>query len=953
MGTRVRPPVLQQAAVNRHSPVEAKIALFRSLFRGREDVYPRRFESRKTGRAGYSPVCGNEWVQGICEKPKIKCSECPHQRFLPVTDDVIRWHLQGHDDQGRDFVAGVYPMLLDETCFFLAADFDKAMWLDDVAAFLETCLQMNLPAALERSRSGRGGHIWLFFNEAVPAALARKFGAHILTETMERRPDIGLDSYDRFFPNQDTLPAGGFGNLIALPLQKRPRESGNGVFLDKRMTPHPDQWEFLSSIQKISRGEVEEVVRLAEAKGKVISVRLVPEADEEEVAPWMAPPPRLRKDGLIAGPLPKSLELTLANQIYIAKEELPPALRNHLIRLAAFQNPEFYKAQAMRLSTYGKPRIIACVEDHPKHIGLPRGCLDDLLQTLSDLKIKTVVRDQRNPGQLLNATFQGELRPEQIVAAEAMLAQDTGVLAATTAFGKTVVAAWLSAKRGVNALVLVHRRQLQQQWIERLSTFLAMPVRAIGRIGGGRNKPTGVLDVGVTQSLVRNGVVDDLVGNYGHLIVDECHHLSAQSFEQVARQAKAKFVTGLSATVMRKDGHHPIIFMQCGPVRYRVNAKDRVAAHPFEHTVMVRPTDFRPLRPANPNVRQQFHELYEELIADEERNQLICRDLTQTLREGRSPLVLTERNAHLDFLAKQLAREVPHLVVLRGGMHKRELDAVSARLAAIPAEEARVILATGRYVGEGFDDARLDTLFLTLPVSWHGTIAQYVGRLHRLYDGKREVRVYDYADLNVPMLARMFDRRGRGYETIGYKMQLPGSAVPGWPADVPLPIDPKWKSQYAASVRRLVRDGVDAPLANLFVAVAVTPCPNAEGANRARSASEAFLYRRLETLSATNGKFRLNAELPIAFDGWGRMEVDLLCAPSRIAIELDGGQHLGDAEAYRRDRRKDALLQESGYLILRFLAEDVGKHLDRVLDTILRALSHQDAVRLPRNNELI
>jgi superfamily II DNA or RNA helicase/very-short-patch-repair endonuclease len=613
-----------------------------------------------------------------------------------------------------------------------------------------------------------------------------------------------------------------------------------------------------------------------------------------------------------------------------------------LIRLAAFQNPEFYKAQAMRLSTYDKPRIIACAEDHPKHIGLPRGCLDDLLQTLSGLNIKTVVRDQRNPGQPLKATFQGELRPEQIVAAQAMLAQDTGVLAATTAFGKTVVAAWLIAKRGVNTLVLVHRRQLQQQWIERLSTFLGMPVRVIGRIGGGRNKPTGLLDVGVTQSLVRNGVVDDLVGNYGHLIVDECHHLSAQSFEQVARQARAKFVTGLSATVMRKDGHHPIIFMQCGPVRYRANSKERVAAHPFKHTVMVRPTDFRPLRPANPNVRQQFHELYEELIADEERNQLICHDLIQTLREGRSPLVLTERNEHLDSLAKQLASEVPHLVVLRGGMRKKELDAISARLAAIPADEARVILATGRYVGEGFDDARLDTLFLTLPVSWHGTIAQYVGRLHRLYDGKREVRVYDYADLNVPMLARMFDRRGRGYEAIGYKMQLPGSAVPGWPADVPLPIDPEWKSQYAASVRRLVRDGVDSSLANLFVDVAVMPAPNAEGANRARSASEAFLYRRLETLAATNGKFRLNVELPIPFDGWGRMEVDLLCAPSRIAIELDGGQHLGDADAYRRDRRKDALLQENGYLILRFLAEDVGKHLDRVLDAILRALSHQN-----------
>jgi superfamily II DNA or RNA helicase/very-short-patch-repair endonuclease len=773
--------------------------------------------------------------------------------------------------------------------------------------------------------------------------LARKLSAYILTETMERRPDIGLDSYDRFFPNQDTLPQGGFGNLIALPLQKRPRESGNSVFLDERFTPFPDQWEFLSSIRRISRVEVEERVRLAEAKGQVIGVRLAPQDEEGDAAPWMAPPSRRRNEAPIAGPLPKTLDLTLGNQIYIAKEALPPALRNRLIRLAAFQNSEFYKAQAMRLSTFDKPRIIACAEDHPQHIGLPRGCLDDLLQTLSALNIKPVVHDQRNSGQPLKATFQGELRPEQTVAAQAMLAQDMGVLAATTAFGKTVVAAWLIAQRGVNTLVLVHRRQLQQQWVERLSTFLGMPVRAIGRIGGGRKKPTGLLDVAVIQSLVRNGVVDDLVANYGHLIADECHHLSAQSFELVARQAKAKFVTGLSATVTRKDGHHPIIFMQCGPVRYRGNTKRQAAAHPFDHTVMVRPTDFCSLRPANPDVRQQFQELYAELIADEERNRLIHQDIIQTLREGRSPLVLTERNEHLDCMAKQLEPEVQHLVVLRGGMRKKELDALPARLAAIPAGETRVILATGRYVGEGFDDAQLDTLFLTLPISWHGTIAQYVGRLHRLYDGKREVRVYDYADLNAPMLARMFDRRCRGYEAIGYRMQLPGSAVPGWPADVPLPIDPEWKSQYASSVRRLVRDGVDPPLANLFVGVAVLAPPNAEGANRARSASEAFLYRRLETLAATTGKFRLNAELPIPFDGWGRMEVDLLCAPSRIAIELDGGQHFGDTDAYRRDRRKDALLQENGFLVLRFLAEDVGKYLDQVLDAILRALSHQDA----------
>jgi len=760
---------------------------------------------------------------------------------------------------------------------------------------------------------------------------------------MERRPEVGLDSYDRLFPSQDTLPVGGFGNLIALPLQKRFRELGNSVFLDERFAPHPDQWEFLSSIRRISRQEVEEIVRRADTKGQLIGVRLAPESEEDEDAPWQKPLSRSRTKVSIADPLLESLELILGNQIYIPKDALPPALRNRLIRLAAFQNPEFYKLQAMRLPTYDKPRIIACAEDHPKHIGLPRGCLDEVRQTLSDLNIKAMVRDERNPGLPLKATFQGELRPEQTVAAHAMLAEDTGVLAASTAFGKTVVAAWLIAQRGVNTLVLVHRRQLQLQWIESLSTFLGMPARTIGRIGGGRTKPTGLLDVAVIQSMVRSGLVDDLVSNYGHLIVDECHHLSAQSFEQVTRQSKAKFVTGLSATITRKDGQHPIIFMECGPVRYRSSVREGVAAHPFDHKVVVRPTGFRPLRPADPDVRVQFRKLYEELIADEERNQLICRDVIHSLREGRSPLVLTERNEHLDSLAKELASEVPHLIVLRGGMRKKELDAMQARLAAIPGDEARLLLATGRYVGEGFDDARLDTLFLTLPISCQGTITQYVGRLHRLFHNKREVRVYDYADLNVPMLARMFDRRCRRYEGIGYAIQLPGSAVPGWPADAPLPVDPDWKSQYAASVRRVVRDGVDSPLAKLFVHAAVMPPSNADSPDRARSATEAFLCRRLQTLAETTGRFRLNAELPIPFDGWGRMEVDLLCESSHIAIELDGSQHLGDAEVYRRDRRKDALLQENGYRVLRFLAEDVGKCLDQVLDAILRALAHQNS----------
>jgi superfamily II DNA or RNA helicase len=555
------------------------------------------------------------------------------------------------------------------------------------------------------------------------------------------------------------------------------------------------------------------------------------------------------------------------------------------------------------------------------------------------------IRDERHEGSSLEVTFQGELRPEQRTAGDAMLRHETGVLAATTAFGKTVVAAWLIAKRGVNSLVLVHRRQLLDQWIERLSTFLGVPAKSIGRIGGGRSRPTGRVDVGIIQGFVRKGVVDDRIADYGHIIVDECHHLSAQSFERVVRQAKARFVIGLSATVARKDGHHPIIFMQCGPVRHQVNARAQAASRPFEHFVLVQPTSFRPTRGPDPDKRVEFQTLYQELVDDAARTQRICEDVVESVRNGRSPLILTERNEQLDCFERELASRVHHVVVLRAGMGKRQRLAVNERLAAIARDEGRIIVATGKYVGEGVDDPRLDTLFLALPVSWRGTVAQYAGRLHRLYDGKREVRIYDYADLNVPMLARMFDRRCRGYEAIGYTVLLPASAIPGWPADVVLPSDPVWKRDYSGSVRRLIRDGVDTPLASLFVHAARAMPEDGEGAARARSASEAFLYRRLDTLPETNGRFRLNVALPIPFDGFGTLEVDLLCADARVAIELDGGQHLADPVAYRRDRRKDQLLQENGYFVLRFLAEDVGKQLDAVLDAILRVLARRRQFR--------
>ncbi len=625
----------------------------------------------------------------------------------------------------------------------------------------------------------------------------------------------------------------------------------------------------------------------------------------------------------------------------ITKENLPPSLRNALIRLAAFQNPEFYRQQAMRLPTFGMPRIIGCAEDHGQYIGLPRGCLEDLQSLLTANRITLTTHDKRNHGTPVNVAFHGQLRPEQQLAADTLARHDTGVLSATTAFGKTVVAAWMIARRGVNTLILVHRRQLLEQWIERLSTFLGLPAKSIGRAGGGRKKFTGVIDVALIQSMVRKGVVDDHIGEYGHLVVDECNHVPAVSFEQVARRANAKYVLGLSATVARKDGHHPILFMQCGPVRYRVDARRQAETRSFTHTVWVRPTSFHMPESTRDDARIPFHDLYGALVSDPRRNDLICEDILNALRENRKPVVLTERREHLEQLAANLRPLVKHLVILQGGMGKKQLGRAMAQLAEIPENEDRVLLATGRYLGEGFDDARLDTLFLTLPVSWRGTIAQYVGRLHRRHDLKREVRVYDYADLNVPLLAKMFDRRCKGYESVGYSILLPASAVPGWPPDVPLPVDPQWKRDYSASVQRLIRDGVDAPLGNLFVHAAKTSDVGRNNVEHARSATEAFLFKRLETLETTRGKFHLNVSLPILFCGQSTMEVDLLCPETRLAIELDGPQHLSNPETYRRDRQKDALLQENGYFVLRFLAEDVSKRLDHILDTILRTLQSQ------------
>ena len=738
-----------------------KVALFRSRFRGRTDVFPRYWQNPNKGTEGYTPACANEWVRGVCEKPRVKCGECPNRAFIGVTDQVIIEHLRGRH------TAGVYPLLEDETCWFLALDFDKAEWESDVAAFRDTCRHFGLDPAVERSRSGKGAHVWFFFGSPVSASAARKMGCYLITQTMTHRDELPMDSYDRLFPNQDTMPRGGFGNLIALPLQREPRQQGNTVFVDQAWTPYPDQWGYLAALPRLEPGRVHELAREAVESGEVIGERT---AETTEVTPDQLGlvPSSGRARVRIDEPLPVRVHAVLGPQLLVDKEGLPPVLINRIKRLATFENPEFHKKQAMRISTALTPRVISCADESSDHVELPRGCLPELEELVGEYGIEVGIEDRRTDGEPVKMEFRGELTSLQQEAAQALLSHAIGVFVAPPGSGKTVVGAHLAARRGRSTLILVHRTQLLEQWRTQLSVFLDLKPGEIGQIGGGRRKVASTLDVAMLQSLVRRDKVDEIVSGYGHVIVDECHHVPAVSFEKVMRKVRARYITGLTATPQRRDGHHPILHFQLGPVRFSVDPRSPEARHPFEHRVTVRRTPFQmQAGSSEPGIQ----EIYAQLAADCARNETILDDVIGALEAGRSPILLTERRDHLDYFADQLGRVARHLVVLRGGMGVKQRREVSDRLASIRDDEERLVLATGRFIGEGFDDARLDTLFLAMPVSWKGTLLQYAGRLHRRHQSKSEVRIYDYVDGEVPMLSRMFEKRLRGYRSMGYEVE--------------------------------------------------------------------------------------------------------------------------------------------------------------------------------------
>ena len=754
----------------------AKIQLFMSLFKGRIDVYAKRWENKNKGTSGYSPVCLSQWQAGVCGKPKMSCSKCNNKDYAALDEEAIENHLRGN------IVVGVYPMLHDETCHFLAVDFDEADWQNDISVFRNVCIESSIPVAIERSRSGKGGHVWFFFEIPVSAALARKFGTMLLTTAMNKRHEIQFKSYDRLFPSQDTLPKGGLGNLIALPLQKTAREKFNSEFIDEHFQSYEDQWAFLSTIQRIPQNRIEQVIS---EFGDNHELGVLKQGEQEGAEkPWETSKTKI---DLRRNDFPKRIEIVRANMLFVPKAGISQKAMNRLKRIASFANPMFYKQQAMRLPTYGHPRVICCADETKEYLCLPRGCKSELVSQLEELGIEIHHIEKTHRGRRIDVEFNGQLRNEQSLALNHLLQHDTGILSGSTAFGKTIVAIKLIAERKVNTLILVDKVSLLSQWKKRLSEFLivneplpeqhsnAAPKRGrkkkvslIGQLGSGKNSLSTIVDIAIMQSLSRKGEVKEYVKNYGMIIADECHHASAFTYEQILKTTNAKYIYGLTATPARKDGHHPILFMHCGPIRYQDNLRKQAENRPFDHYIIPRFTSLRvPLGKDENDVSIQ--QLYTEILDSDFRNQQIIDDVLNNYHQGRNCIVLSLRTAHVESLANRLKEKVPDVFILMGGMGRKTTREIFQRIADFPADRNIILVATGHFIGEGFDEPRLDTLFLAMPISWKGTLQQYAGRLHRLYKAKKEVKIYDYVDIQVRMLEKMYQRRLNGYAAMGYK----------------------------------------------------------------------------------------------------------------------------------------------------------------------------------------
>lgn len=753
--------------------IDERIRLFQSLFKGREDVFARRWFSKTTGKSGYQPVCINEWKQGICDKKKYRCAICPNRNFAPLTTQDMYRHLEGKDEYCCD-VVGLYAIMQDNSCAFLCADFDdkncKYGYKEDVLAYVGVCREWLIPYAIERSRSGNGAHVWIFFEAPLPASKARRLGNAILTEAMTRNGQMSFNSYDRFFPNQDYLLEGGFGNLVALPLQGQARRKQNSVFVDNDFLVYKDQWAFLYNLKKIQESTIDQLLRLhyQEELGKL--------SMSSENKPWVTPLPQ----NITQEDFQAKVEIIKADKLYIPLKAVSAKVLNHLKRIAAFKNPEFYSKQALRLSTYAIPRIISCFDITNEYLAMPRGCEDATRSFLNDNAVTYTIIDKTNHGNKISVSFQGEEREEQLEAINALLPYTNGILHATTAFGKTVTAAAIIARKKVNTLILVHSKALLKQWHDRLTEFLNIDYpqheeknkrgrrkvfSPIGCFDSSGNTLHGIIDIALIQSCLDEDGVKPFVQDYGMVIVDECHHVSSITFEQVLMSIKVHTIYGLTATPIRKDGHQPIIFMQCGPIRFSTDVKSQIAKQSFDRFLIPRFTSYNSIL----EDRLSIATLYKYLSEDEIRNNLIVEDICKAVNTGRTPIILTNRTAHVSISAEKLKATIKNVISLTGTGTTKEKREAMQRLQTIPDSEQLVIVATGKYVGEGFDYPRLDTLFLALPISWKGLLTQYAGRLHREYEGKKDVRIYDYIDIHEPICDSMYRKRLKGYAAIGYK----------------------------------------------------------------------------------------------------------------------------------------------------------------------------------------